>query len=177
MGVIDTWELHMLHKLRQTTTIRTMGHSWPCVEPHSWDFLTSAVVIYDRIAVCPVWSWLHALDTGWFTGKCVNSFLLQTSAVDYSISLHLCCFETSSEKKGRESCKRAATGYSEASKFHDAVNSTIGQLKGLSRFRRSVKKLNEDKPSDTALLGFGSIVLLVLWESHTYISIVLSGPV
>lgn len=45
----------------------------------------------------------------------------------------------------------------------------------MSRFCRFVK--SKDNPSATVLLGFRSIVLLVTRESHTYISIVLSGLV
>lgn len=116
VSVADTWELDMLHKLRQTRsqqwvfyTVRTMGHSWPC--------RTSFLRLPD-VSCCDIWSFrrvsgaeltAHTLDTGWFTGKCVNSSLPQASAVDYSISLYLCCFETS-PKRQRELLTRCQKG-------------------------------------------------------------------
>ena len=76
-------------------THRTMGHSWLCPRP----FLRLS-----DVSCCDIWSFrcmsgselcMHMLDTEWFTGKCVNSSLLQTSGVDYRIHLYLCCFEAS----------------------------------------------------------------------------------
>lgn len=104
------------------------------------------------------WVRVHMLDTGWWTGKCVNGTLLQTSAVDYSIRL--------AGQKGRQrAVNEPFVKVSRCSKVKWRSS------QGLSRFCRFVK----DKPSFALLLGFRSTVLLFQHEARTCISIALSG--
>lgn len=170
MRVIDIWELDVLRKLRRThTTVgcQNNGTFLALLNLIPETSLTSAVVIYDRLAVCPCVE-LTAHDG---QGMIHRPMCQQLSLAN------ICCwlqYQSSKTSSGGERVITRCHQVKWSIKVSRCSKRNWRSSQGLSRFCRFVKK-SKDKHCSAILLGFRSIVLLVLRESHSSISIVLSG--
>lgn len=124
-------------------------------------FLTSAVVIYDRLRCVCRGSGVHAFATGWFTGKCVNSFFHCRHLLLITIPIYYVAISAPKSRPDKHShSERRLQSF------------TMGWIKVKVELRvEQIFQICESKDK------LGVAVLLVPRESHSYITIVLSRPV